>query len=113
MTDNEQEDQKSTFQLLDEGTMFTGRHFWYNGEARDLRCAVGVWSWDDVSSVGTLPTETLPEMPEPRCVLYWRDTYLYLQAHFVEVQRAWRQYRKRQTVRHALPFSGIFPFSGN
>jgi hypothetical protein len=112
MTDQDQDDQ-STFQLLDQGTMFTGRHFWYNGEARDLRCAAGVWSWDDVHSVGTLPTETLSEMPEPRCVVYWRDQYLYLQAHFVEVQKAWRQYRRAQQVRRPLPFSGIFPFSGN
>jgi hypothetical protein len=113
MTDNEQEDQKSTFKLLDEGTMFTGRHFWYNGEACDLRDAVGVWSWEDVHSVGTLPDETIAEMPGPRCLLFWRDQYLYLQADFVQVQRAWRNYRKAQSVRRVFPFSGIFPFSGN
>ena len=113
MTDNEQEDQKSTFQLLDQGTMFTGRHFWLNGQDCDLMCAVGVWSWEDVHSVGTIPTGIMGDMPEPKCVLFWRDQYLYLQAEFIEVQRAWRQHRKVMQVRTPLPFSGIFPFSGN
>ena len=112
MTDHEQDDQ-STFQLLDQGTMFTGRHFWLNGEACDLMCAAGVWSWQDVSAVGTIPASIMVDMPEPKCVLYWRDTYLYLQAHFNEVQKAWRQYRRAEPVRRPLPFSGIFPFSGN
>lgn len=113
MTDQYQDDQQSTFQLLDQGTMFTGRHFWLNGEDRDLMCAAGVWSWQDVSAVGTIPSRIMEDMPKPRCVLYWRDSYLYLQAHFSEVQKAWRQYRKQQQVRQLLPFSGLFPFSGN
>jgi hypothetical protein len=113
MTDNEQEDQKSTFQLLDAGTMFTGRHFWLNGSNRDLVCAVGVWDWEYVYSVGTIPADIMVDMPGPKCVLYWRDTYLYLQAEFIEVQRAWRNHRKRQSVRNVFPFSAILPFSGN
>ena len=113
MTDHEQDDQKSSFKLLDEGTMFAGSHYWYNGEAGELRCAAGVWSWADVHSVGTLPPETLPDMPGPRCLLCWREQYVYLQAEFYEVQRAWRNYRKAVQVRHVFPFSGIFPFSGN
>lgn len=110
MTD--QDDQRSTFQLLDEGTMFTGRYFW-NDEHNVLHCAVGVWPMADVSSVTTFPDTTLPDMPGPRCCLVILGGYLYLQAHFSEVQKAWRQYRRQEPVRRPLPFSGIFPFSGN
>lgn len=113
MTDNAQEDQASTFQLFDEGTFFGGRHWWLNGDASTLMSAVGLWRWEDVYSVGSVPEGVLVDMPEPRCLLYWRDQYLYLQAHVLEVQRAWRQHRKVQSVRQVFPFSGIFPFSGN
>lgn len=113
MTDQGQEDQKSTFQLFDEGTLFGGCHWWLNGEGKVLMCAVGMWSWEDVSSVGSVPEGVLVDMPEPRCLLYWRDSYLYLQANILEVQRAWRNHRKAQHVRRVFPFPGIFPFSGN
>lgn len=112
MTEDELEP-KSTFKLLDDGTMFSGRHYWLNGAASTLTCAAGVWSWEDVSSVGTIPESILEDMPEPKCVLYWKDSYLYLQAHFSEVQQAWRRHRKAANVRTVFPFSGIVPFSGN
>lgn len=113
MTDQQQEDQKSTFQLFDEGTLFGGRHWWYNGSEKDIMSAAGMWSWEDVHSVGSVPEGILDDMPEPKCLLYWRDQYLYLQAHINEVQKAWRQHRKAVHVRRVFPFSGIFPFSGN
>jgi hypothetical protein len=112
-TDQGQEDQKSTFQVFDDGTLFGGRHYWLNGDACNLMWAVGMWSWDDVHSVGSVPEGVMVDMPEPRCLLYWRDQYLYLQAHINEVQKAWRHHRKAVNVRHLFPFSGIVPFSGN
>ncbi|GAA3940417.1 hypothetical protein [Hymenobacter algoricola] len=104
---------ESTLKLLDDGTMFSGRHFWVNGEAAELTCAIGVWAWEDVSYVGTVPKGMMEDMPAPRCYLRWRGEYVYLQAYFEETQRAYRNFRKGNQVRKAFPFSGIFPFSGN
>lgn len=105
MTDQQQEDQLSTFQLFDEGTLFGGCHWWYNGHAKDIMSANGMWSWKDVYSVGTVPEGVLSDMPEPKCLLYWRDQYLYLQATPLEVQRAWRNYRKARQRRRGFSFS--------
>ena len=93
--------------------MFGGRHWWYNGKDKDLVSAVSVWSWDDVSSVGTVPEGILDDMPEPKCVVYWLDSYIYLQAHPLEVQRAWRQHRKRQQARRRFSLAGILSFFRN
>jgi|GEM_PF-3872076 len=109
----DQQEPQSTFKQLDDGTMFTGRHYWLNGEDCDLTCAIGVWAWEDVHYVGTVPGHMMEDMPEPRCYLRWRGEYIYLQAHFSEVQKAFRQFRKGQRVRTVFPFSSIVPFSGN
>ena len=92
---------KSTFEVLDNGTLFTALNFWEETEVhagiehKFLRYSYGTWAWENVKSVLEMMTPNTFEIKGPMCTLNWNDGFIHILADYREVQLAYRRYRLR------------------